>query len=159
MEKNAQTEGGYAKEMPKEYFEKQKHVVAEHIKKQDVVITTALIPGRPAPILITEEMVSSMGDGSIIVDMAVEAGGNCPLSELGEVVKIGGVTILGHSNIPSRIAEDASQLYAKNLLNFITPLVNSESKSISIDWEDEIIAGTLICKDGKIVHPALIEEK
>ncbi|MBL6863783.1 MAG: Re/Si-specific NAD(P)(+) transhydrogenase subunit alpha [Rhodospirillales bacterium] len=159
MEKNAQTQGGYAKEMPKEYLEKQKHVVAEHIKKQDVVITTALIPGRPAPILITEEMVASMRDGSIIVDMAVEAGGNCPLSVLGEVVKVGGVTILGHSNIPSRIAEDASQLYAKNLLNFITPIVNSESKSISIDWEDEIIAGTLICKDGKIVHPALIEEK
>jgi NAD(P) transhydrogenase subunit alpha len=159
MEKNAQTEGGYAKEMPKEYLEKQKLVVAEHIKKQDVVITTALIPGRPAPTLVTEEMVASMPDGSIIVDMAVEAGGNCPLSKLGKVVKVGGVTILGYSNIPSRIAEDASQLYAKNLLNFITPIVNSESKSINIDWEDEIIAGTLICKDGEIVHPALIEEK
>tara|TARA_X000001036_G_C20321144_1_gene660550 strand:- start:23 stop:709 length:687 start_codon:yes stop_codon:yes gene_type:complete len=159
MEKNAQTEGGYAKEMPKEYVQKQKEVVAEHVKKQDVVITTALIPGRPAPILVTEKMVASMPDGSVIVDMAVEAGGNCPLSQLGEVIDVGNVKILGHANIPGRIAEDASQLYAKNLLNFIIPLVNSEQKSIEIDWEDEIITGTLICKDGKIVHPALTGEK
>lgn len=159
MEKNAQTEGGYAKEMPKEYVQKQKEVVAEHVRKQDVVITTALIPGRPAPILVTEKMVASMPDGSVIVDMAVEAGGNCPLSQLGEVIDVGNVKILGHANIPGRIAEDASQLYAKNLLNFIIPLVNSEQKSIEIDWEDEIITGTLICKDGKIVHPALTGEK
>ncbi|MAV87882.1 MAG: NAD(P)(+) transhydrogenase (Re/Si-specific) subunit alpha [Rhodospirillaceae bacterium] len=159
MEKNAQTEGGYAKEMPKEYVQKQKEVVAEHVKKQDVVITTALIPGRPAPILVTEKMVASMPDGSVIVDMAVEAGGNCPLSQLGEVIDVGNVKILGHANIPGRIAEDASQLYAKNLLNFIIPLVNSEQKSIEIDWEDEIITGTLICKNGKIVHPALTGEK
>ena len=158
MEKDAQTEGGYAKEMPPEYFEKQKQVVAEHIKKQDVVITTALIPGRPAPVLVTAEMVASMPDGAVIVDLAVEAGGNCPLSELGKIVKKDGVSIIGHANVPSRIAEDASQLFAKNLVNFITPLVDPETKSLNIDWEDEIIQGTLVCKDGKVVHPRLTGE-
>jgi len=158
MEKDAQTEGGYAKEMPPEYFEKQKEVVAEHIKKQDVVITTALIPGRPAPILVTEEMVASMPDGAVVVDLAVEAGGNCPLSEFGQTVKSQGVSIIGHANVPSRIAEDASQLFAKNLVNFITPLVDPETKSLNIDWEDEIIQGTLVCKDGKVVHPRLTDE-
>ncbi|MBT3992127.1 MAG: Re/Si-specific NAD(P)(+) transhydrogenase subunit alpha [Rhodospirillaceae bacterium] len=158
MEADAQTEGGYAKEMPPEYFEKQKEVVAEHIKKQDVVITTALIPGRPAPVLVTEEMVASMPDGAVIVDLAVEAGGNCPLSEMGKTVKSGGVSIIGHANVPSRIAEDASQLFAKNLLNFITPLVDPETKSLKIDWEDEIVQGTLVCKDGKVVHPRLTGE-
>ncbi|NQV56437.1 MAG: Re/Si-specific NAD(P)(+) transhydrogenase subunit alpha [Rhodospirillales bacterium] len=156
MEKDAQTEGGYAKEMPPEYFEKQKQVVAEHIKKQDVVITTALIPGRAAPVLVTEEMVKSMREGAVLIDLAVEAGGNCPLSELGKVVVKHGVTIVGHANVPSRIAEDASSLYAKNVLNFLTPLVDAETKEMTIDWEDEIIQGILICRDGKIVHPALI---
>ena len=155
MEKDSQTEGGYAKEMPPEYFEKQKEVVAEHIKKQDVVITTALIPGRPAPILVTPEMVATMPNGAVIVDLAVEAGGNCPLSELGKTVKSGGVSIIGPSNLPSRIAEDASKLFAKNLLNFLTPLIDSETKSLSIDWEDEIVTGTLVCKDGIVVHPRL----
>ena len=158
MEKDAQTEGGYAKEMPPEYFEKQKQVVAEHIKKQDVVITTALIPGCSAPVLVTAEMVASMPDGAVIVDLAVEAGGNCPLSELGKIVKKDGVSIIGHANVPSRIAEDASQLFAKNLVNFITPLVDPETKSLNIDWEDEIIQGTLVCKDGKVVHPRLTGE-
>ena len=155
MEKDSQTEGGYAKEMPPEYFEKQKEVVAEHIKKQDVVITTALIPGRPAPILVTPEMVATMPNGAVIVDLAVEAGGNCPLSELGKTVKSAGVSIIGPSNLLSRIAEDASKLFAKNLLNFLTPLINSETKSLSIDWEDEIVTGTLVCKDGIVVHPRL----
>ncbi len=155
MEKDAQTEGGYAKEMPAEYFEKQKQVVAEHIKKQDVVITTALIPGRPAPTLVTEEMVKSMPSGAVIVDLAVEAGGNVEGSELGQTVSKHDVTIVGHANVPSRMAEDASTLFAKNLLNFITPLVDSETKELAIDWEDEIIQGTLICRDGNIVHPAL----
>jgi NAD(P) transhydrogenase subunit alpha len=155
MEKDAQTEGGYAKVMPPEYFEKQKEVVAEHIKKQDVVITTALIPGRPSPVLVTPEMVASMPDGAVIVDLAVESGGNCPLSELGRTIKSGGVSIIGPSNMPSRIAEDASKLFAKNLLNFITPLVDPETKSLKIDWEDEIVQGTLVCKDGKVVHTRL----
>ena len=155
MEKDAQTEGGYAKEMSPIYLEKQKEVVAEHIKKQDVVITTALIPGRPAPVLVTKDMVASMPDGAVIVDLAVEAGGNCPLSEFGKTIKFGGVTIIGHANVPSRIAEDASKLFAKNLLNFITPLVDPETKSLKIDWDDEIVQGTLVCRDGKVVHPRL----
>ena len=155
MEKNAQTEGGYAKEMPPEYFEKQKQVVAEHITKQDVVITTALIPGRPAPTLVTEAMVKSMPEGAVIIDLAVEAGGNVEGAELGRTVKKDGVTIVGHANVPARLAEDASTLFAKNLVNFITPLVDPETKELSIDWEDEIITGTLVCKDGQVVHPAL----
>ena len=155
MEKDAETAGGYAKEMPPEYYEKQKQKVAEHIQKQDVVITTALIPGRPAPVLVTEEMVKSMPEGSVIVDLAVEAGGNCPLSELGKVVEKHGVKIVGHDNVPARLATDASALYAKNLLNFITPLVDADSKTLVIDWEDEIIAGTLVTKGGKVVHPML----
>ncbi len=159
MEKDSQTEGGYARQMPPEYLEKQKKLVADHIKKQDVVITTALIPGRPAPVLISKEMVESMLDGSVIVDLAVEAGGNCQLSEYDQVITFGGVKIIGHTNMPSRIAEDASQLFSKNVLNFITPLVDLESKSLSIDWDDDIVQGTLLCKDGKIVHPQLGEKE
>ena len=155
MEKDAQTEGGYAKQMPPEYFEKQKMVVAEHIKKQDIVITTALIPGRPAPVLVSEEMVKTMPPGSVIVDLAVEAGGNCPLSRLGEVVEKHGVKIVGHENVPARLATDASALYAKNLLNFITPLVDAEKKALAIDFEDEIVKGTLVAHAGKVVHPML----
>ncbi len=160
MEKDAQTEGGYAKEMPPEYFAKQKKVVAEHITKQNIVITTALIPGRPAPVLVTEEMVASMQHGAVIVDLAVEAGGNCPLSKLDQVVTTpNGVKILGHGNVAGRLAEDASQLFAKNLLNFITPLVDAENKKIAIDWDDEIVAGTLVTRDGKVVHPMLTAKK
>ncbi len=155
MEKDAQTEGGYAKQMPPEYFEKQKQVVSEHIKKQDLVITTALIPGRQAPVLVTEEMVKTMPTGAVIIDLAVEAGGNCPLSQLGKVVTKHGVKIVGHDNVPGRLAEDASALFSKNLLNFLTPLVDKESKSLNIDWEDEIITGTLLTRDGKVVHPLL----
>ena len=155
MEKDAQTAGGYAKEMPPEYFEKQKQVVAEHITKQDIVITTALIPGRPAPVLISEEMVKTMQPGSVIVDLAVEAGGNCPLSELGRVVEKHGVKIVGHENVPSRLATDASALYAKNLLNFITPLVDAEKKVLAIDFDDEIVKGTLLTHAGTVVHPML----
>ena len=160
MEKDAQTEGGYAKQMPPEYFEKQKKVVADHITKQDIVITTALIPGRPAPVLVTKSMVDSMKPGAVIVDLAVEAGGNCPLSKLNEVVTTkNGVKILGFGNVAGRLAEDASQLFSKNLLNFITPLVNSESKELDIDWEDEIVLGTLVTRDGQVVHPILSKNK
>jgi H+-translocating NAD(P) transhydrogenase subunit alpha len=155
MEKEAQTEGGYAKQMPPEYFEKQKQVVSEHITKQDIVITTALIPGRPAPVLVTEDMVKSMKPGSVIVDLAVEAGGNCPLSEHGKVVEKHGVKLVGHANVPGRLANDASSLFARNLLNFITPHVDSESKAFSIDWEDETITGTCVTRDGKVIHPML----
>ena len=160
MEKDAQTEGGYAKEMPPAYFAKQKKVVAEHITKQDIVITTALIPGRPAPVLVTEQMVATMKPGAVIVDLAVEAGGNCPLSKLDQVVKTkNGVTIIGHGNVAGRLAEDASALFAKNLLNFITPLVDLETKNLAIDWEDEIVKGTLVTRDGKVVHPMLTNKK
>ena len=155
MEKNAQTEGGYAKEMPPEYFEKQKQVVSEHIKSQDLVITTALIPGRSAPVLVTEDMVKTMNHGSVIVDLAVEAGGNCPLSQLGEVVVKHGVTLVGHDNVPGRLAKDASLLFAKNLLNFLSPHVDQEKKDLNFDWEDETVAGTLLCRDGKVIHPML----
>ena len=160
MEKDAQTEGGYAKEMPPAYFAKQKKVVAEHITKQDIVITTALIPGRPAPVLVTELVVATMKPGAVIVDLAVEAGGNCPLSKLDQVVKTkNGVTIIGHGNVAGRLAEDASALFAKNLLNFITPLVDPETKNLAIDWEDEIVKGTLVTRDGKVVHPMLTNKK
>ncbi len=152
-----ETAGGYAKEMSEDYKKRQAALVAETIAKQDIVITTALIPGRPAPVLVTEEMVKSMKPGSIIVDLAVEAGGNCPLSKPGEIVEVDGVKIMGHRNVPGRLADDASSLYAKNLLNFITPLVDKETGALTIDWEDEIITGTLISKDGQVVHPALKE--
>jgi len=153
MEKDAETEGGYAKEMPPEYFEKQKAVVAEHIKKQDIVVTTALIPGRAAPTLVTKEMVASMHPGSVIVDLAVEAGGNVEGSKPGEVVMTAnGVKIVGHNNVPGRLAESASSLYGRNLLNFITPMVDKETKALAMDWEDETVAGTLVTKDGKVVN-------
>jgi H+-translocating NAD(P) transhydrogenase subunit alpha len=151
----AETSGGYAKEMGEEYRRKQEEALREAMKKQDVAICTALIPGRPAPVLISEDMVKEMRPGSVIVDLAVEQGGNCPISEFGKVVTKHGVHIVGHANMPSRLAEDASAMYAKNLLNFVTPLVDSETKSIKIDWEDEIITGSLVTRDGKSVHPSL----
>jgi NAD(P) transhydrogenase subunit alpha len=123
----AETAGGYAKEMAADYQAKQAQVLHETLKKQDIVICTALIPGRPAPVLITEEMVEDMRPGSVIVDLAVEQGGNCPLSEYGEVVVKHGVTLVGHANVPSRLAADATAMYARNLLNFITPLVDAET--------------------------------
>jgi NAD(P) transhydrogenase subunit alpha len=158
MEKDAETAGGYAKQMPPEYFEKQKQVVSEHIKKQDIVITTALIPGRKAPVLVTEDMVKTMMPGSVIVDLAVEAGGNCPLSQPGKVVVKHGVKIVGHTNVPGRLATDASTLFAKNILNFLNPHVDKENKTISFDWDDETVRGTLVTRDGQIVNPALTGE-
>lgn len=157
MEADAQTEGGYAKEMPPEYYDKQKAVVAEHIKKQDIVITTALIPGRPAPKLITKEMVASMKPGSVIIDLAAEAGGNCELTEPGKVVEKNGVTIVGHDNWPGLLAEDASGLFAKNLFNFLSPHVDKESGALKLDFEDETVSGTLICRDGEVVNERVLE--
>ncbi|MEE8559255.1 MAG: Re/Si-specific NAD(P)(+) transhydrogenase subunit alpha [Alphaproteobacteria bacterium] len=154
----AETAAGYAREMGEDYQRKQAAVIHETLKKQDIAICTALIPGRPAPVLITEEMVKSMKPGAVIVDLAVEAGGNCELSEYGKVVTAHGVKILGHANVPSRIAVDASALYARNLLNFLSPLIDVESKELKIDWEDEIVKGTLLTRDGKIVHPALTRQ-
>lgn len=156
-DEGGETEGGYAKEMSDDYKVKQAALIAETISKQDIVITTALIPGRPAPVLITREMVQSMKPGSVIIDLAVESGGNCELSQPGKIVLESGVRIVGHYNVPSRVATDASALYARNLLNFITPLMDEESKTLNIDWEDEIITGTLLTKDGAIVHERLTE--
>ena len=159
MEREAETEGGYAKQMPPEYFEKQKQVVAEHIKKQDIVITTALIPGRTAPVLVTSEMVASMHTGAVIIDLAVEAGGNVEGAKLGQIVETdNGVKIVGHENVPSRLARDASQLFAKNLFNFLSPHVDQENSTIEFDWEDETVSGTCITRDGNVVHPMLTEK-
>ena len=149
----AQTAGGYAKEMSDAYKQKQAALVAETIKKQDIVITTALIPGRKAPVLVSEDMVKTMKPGSVIVDLAVEQGGNCPLSEAGKVVRKHGVTLVGHLNVPSRIAVDSTALYARNLVNFLTPLVDKTTKAIKLDLNDEIVKGSLLTHDGKIVHP------
>jgi NAD(P) transhydrogenase subunit alpha len=154
---DAETSGGYAKEMSEDYKKAQAALIAETIKKQDIVICTALIPGRAAPVLVSEEMVATMKPGSIIVDLAVEQGGNCPLSKPGEIVEVGGVKILGHLNVPGRLAADASQLYARNLFNFIEPLVDAESGALKIDWEDEIITGTALTRDGAVVHPQLTD--
>jgi H+-translocating NAD(P) transhydrogenase subunit alpha len=152
--KEAETAGGYAKEMSEEYKAKQAAVLRETLKKQDVAITTALIPGRAAPVLISEEMVKEMKPGSVIVDLAVEAGGNCPLSELGKVVVKHGVTIVGHANYPSRIAVDASALYARNLYNFLAPFAAKEGGGLALNWDDELVKGTLLTRDGKLVHPS-----
>jgi len=155
LKEDMQTAGGYAKELTAEDQARQAELVAGHIKNQDMVITTALIPGRPAPKLVSRAMVESMKPGSVIVDLAVEAGGNCELAEKDKVVVHNGVSIVGYSNLPSRIAVDASALYARNLLNFVTPLVDKETKGLKIDWEDEIIKATVLTRDGQVVHPQL----
>ena len=153
--KEAETSGGYAKEMSDDYKKKQAELIAATVAKQDIIICTALIPGKPAPVLITPEMVDTMKPGSVIVDLAVEQGGNCPLSEPNKLVDRNGVQIIGCTNLASRVAIDASALFAKNLLNFVTPLINSSENKIEINMQDEIIAGSMITKDGKIVHDAV----
>jgi NAD(P) transhydrogenase subunit alpha len=151
----AETAGGYAKEMSEDYKRRQAELVAETLKKQDIVICTALIPGRPAPLLVTRAMAESMRPGSIIVDLAVEQGGNCELSRAGEIVDHGGVRIIGHRNVPGRLPVDASALYARNLFNFVAPFVNAENGVVDIDWEDELVTGTALTRDGSVVHPLL----
>ncbi|MHB1217318.1 MAG: Re/Si-specific NAD(P)(+) transhydrogenase subunit alpha [Alphaproteobacteria bacterium] len=153
--KAAETAGGYAKEMSEDYKRKQAQVLRDHLKKQDVVVTTALIPGRPAPSLIDASMVAEMKPGAVIVDLAVEAGGNCELSEFGKTVVKHGVTIVGHPNVPSRVATDASALYARNLWSFLSLLIDAKEKALKIDWEDEIVKGMLLTRDGIVVHKAL----
>ena len=150
--KEAETSGGYAKEMTEDYKKKEQDVIKNHIKDQDIVITTALIPGRPAPKLVTKEMVNSMRTGSVIVDLAVETGGNCELAKRNEVVDADGVKIVGYDNLPGELPKDASTLFAKNLLNFLSPHVNKESKSLELDWEDETVKNTLVTKDGSVVN-------
>ena len=151
--KNAQTAGGYAKEMSKEYQAKQAALTAEHIKKQDIVITTALIPGRPAPRLISKEMVESMRPGSVIVDLAVERGGNVEGAKPGEVAQVGPAKIVGYLNVPGRLAASSSALYSKNLLTFLETMIDKNEKKLAVKWDDELITATMLTKDGAVVHP------
>ncbi len=153
--KQAQTAAGYAKPMSAEYQAKQAELVASHIRIQDIVITTALIPGRPAPRLITRAMVESMRPGSVIVDLAAERGGNCELTEPGKVVDHNGVRISGPINLPGTVPVNASALYAKNLIAFIEPMFDKKDKTLKINWDDETVKGTLLSRDGKLVHPSL----
>ncbi len=154
--KQAQTAAGYAKPMSAEYQAKQKELVANHLKSQDMVITTALIPGRPAPVLITKDMIAGMKSGAVIVDLAAERGGNCEGVIAGETTETAnGVKIVGTLNLAGALAINASSLYAKNLLSFISLMISKEDKSLAIDWDDEIIKGTLVAKDGMLVHPSL----
>jgi len=151
--KNAQTAGGYAKEMSKEYQAKQAALVAEHIKKQDIVITTALIPGRPAPKLVSKEMIAAMRPGSVIVDLAVERGGNVEGVKADAVVRVGPAKIVGYVNVPGRLPASASALYAKNLLTFLETLIDKKEKKLAINWDDELVQGTALTRDGAVVHP------
>lgn len=142
--------GGYARPMPESWMKRQAALVAERVKQADIVITTALIPGRPAPVLVTEDMVKSMKPGSVIVDMAAEQGGNCPLTERDQVVKKHGVTLIGHTNFPALVPTDSSALYARNLLDFLKLIVDKEGKLV-IDREDEIVTACLMTENGSVV--------
>ena len=153
--KQAETAAGYAKAMSAEYQKKQAALLAEHIAKQDVVITTALIPGRAAPVLVSAEMAKSMKPGSVIIDLAVAQGGNCPLSKPDQCVEEGGVKIMGFSNLPAHLPADASALYAKNLLNLLPLLMDKDSKAFAPHWDDEIIKGAMLTRGGAVVHPSL----
>ena len=155
--KQAETAGGYAKEMSDAYKKKQAALVAEHVKSQDIVITTALIPGRPAPKLISKEMIESMKPGSVIVDLAVERGGNAELAKPGEIVAHKGVRIFGKLNLPGEVPVNASSLYARNLQAFVEPLIDKEKKTLAINWDDELVKGTLIARDGAIVNAMIAE--
>jgi len=151
--KQAETAAGYAKEMSKEYQAKQAALVADHIKKQDIVITTALIPGRPAPRLISRDMVGSMRPGSVIVDLAVERGGNCEVARADEVVDMNGVKVVGYANVPGRLAASSSSLYAKNLYAFLEILVDKSARALAVKWDDEIVKATALTRDGAVIHP------
>jgi NAD(P) transhydrogenase subunit alpha len=148
---DSETSGGYAKEMSEDFKIKQAELISKTISSQDIVLCTALIPGKQAPILITEEHVRSMKTGSVIIDLAAENGGNCVSTKLGETPVVSGISIYGKTNITSSVSQDASSLYSKNLLNFFNLLVNEDSKQVDIDWDDEIITNTLITKGGNII--------
>jgi proton-translocating NAD(P)+ transhydrogenase subunit alpha len=156
--RQAETAGGYAKEMSKEYQAKQAALIAEHIKKQDVVVTTALIPGRLAPKLVSSAMVASMKPGSVLVDLAVERGGNVEGAVPGGIAEVGDVKIVGYLNVPGRIATSASALYARNLYAFVETLIDKEKKALAIDWDDELVKATNLTRDGVVVHPAFAEK-
>jgi len=151
--KAAETAAGYAREMSKEYQAKQAELVSGHIAKQDIVITTALIPGRPAPRLISKAMVESMRPGSVLVDLAVERGGNVEGAKPGEVVQVGPAKIVGYLNVPGRLAASSSALYAKNLLTFLETMIDKKEKKLAVNWDDELITATMLTKDGAVVHP------
>jgi NAD(P) transhydrogenase subunit alpha len=151
--KNAQTAGGYAKEMSKEYQAKQAALTAEHIKKQDIVITTALIPGRPAPRLVSADMVKSMKPGSVLVDLAVERGGNVEGVVSGQTTEVNDVKIVGIPNLAGRVAASASSLYSKNLLSFIETMIDKSTKALAVNWDDELVKATALTKDGAVIHP------
>jgi proton-translocating NAD(P)+ transhydrogenase subunit alpha len=155
--KQAETSGGYAKEMSDTYKQKQAALVAEHVKNQDIVITTALIPGRPAPKLLSKAMIESMRPGSIIVDLAVERGGNAEVAKPGEIVEHNGVRIMGKLNLPGSVPVNASSLYARNLQAFVEPMIDKNTKALAINFDDELVKGTLIAKDGKIVNAMIAE--
>ena len=156
---SGETEGGYAKEMSADYQKRQQALVTEHIAKQDIVICTALIPGRPAPELVTKKMLEGMKPGAVLVDLAVEQGGNCKLSKAGKVTTHKGVKLVAHHNVPGRLAGNSSELFSRNLFNFLDAFFDKEKKELALDWEDEIIAGIGLTRDGKIVHPALQPKK
>lgn len=153
----AETAGGYAREMGEDYRRRQSELIHETLKSHDIAICTALIPGRPAPVLIPAATVADMKPGSVIVDLATESGGNCELSRHGEVVRENGVAIVGHANVPSRVAVDASALYARNLFNFVSPMIDGAAGSLKIDWEDEVVIGACVTRDGAVVHPMLTD--
>ncbi len=151
--------GGYAKEMSADYKKRQQAKLEEVMRQQDIVVTTAQIPGKPAPILITETMVKEMKTGSIVVDLSIESGGNCAGAAAGKVVEKHGVKIMGYPNFPSRIPFDASQVYARNALNFLTLLLDQDKKTLAINWKDEIVLGAALCHEGAVIHPVLITPK
>ncbi|MFQ5625257.1 MAG: Re/Si-specific NAD(P)(+) transhydrogenase subunit alpha [Methyloligellaceae bacterium] len=158
--KKAETSAGYAKEMSAAYKKKQAKLIAEHVKSQDIIITTALIPGRPAPELISKAMVESMKPGSVIVDLAAERGGNCAVTKPDATIEHKGVSVMGSTNLAGDLAGNASSLYARNLYAFIDPMISKENKGeLAIDWEDDVIKGTLVAKGGKLVHPMLTASK
>ena len=152
---SGETEGGYAKEMSADYQKRQQALITEHIAKQDIVICTALIPGRPAPELVTKKMLEGMKSGAVLVDLAVEQGGNCRLSKAGKVTTHKGVKLVAHHNVPGRLAGNASELFSRNMFNFLDAFFDKEKKELALDWEDEIITGIGLTRDGKIVHPVL----
>ncbi len=156
---SAETSGGYAREMGADYQKRQADVIHETMKKQDICITTAQIPGKQAPILVTEAMVKDMKAGSVIVDLATETGGNCELSERDAVVVKHGVTIIGHANYPARVPTDTSTLDARNIYNFISPMIDGETGQMKIDWEDEVIKGALLTRGGSVVNAAVTEKE
>jgi NAD(P) transhydrogenase subunit alpha len=156
---DAATGGGYAKELAEAQQQKQRELLAETLRSQDLVITTAQIPGRKAPLIVTGEMVDEMKPGAVLVDMAVDSGGNCELSKLGRTVRRKGVAILGPANLPSELAPACTALYARNLYNFVQLLIDKESKALALDRGDDLVEGTMLTRDGKVVHPRLTETR